>query len=105
MKIGRGGDRPVVKRPRSGVPKQSGMSGANASPIGRSHQSTVGPTLMKMTEGPKNIRILIADDHAIFRDGLRKLLESEPGMDVVGEAVNGDDVVKFASQLTPDIIL
>jgi DNA-binding NarL/FixJ family response regulator len=58
-----------------------------------------------MTEISKPIRILIADDHAIFRDGLRKLLESEPGMDVVGEAVNGDDVVKFARQLTPDIIL
>jgi len=58
-----------------------------------------------MTEITKPIRILIADDHAIFRDGLRKLLESEPGMAVVGEAVNGDDVVKFAQQLTPDIIL
>ena len=59
----------------------------------------------KMTDANKPIRILIADDHAIFRDGLRKLLESEPGMAVVGEAVNGDDVVKFAQQLTPDIIL
>jgi len=58
-----------------------------------------------MTEAQKSIRILIADDHAIFRDGLRKLLESELGMEVVGEAVNGDEVVKFARQLTPDIIL
>jgi two-component system, NarL family, nitrate/nitrite response regulator NarL len=51
------------------------------------------------------IRILIADDHAIFRDGLRKLLESEPGLEVVGEAVNGDEVVELARKLTPDIIL
>jgi two-component system nitrate/nitrite response regulator NarL len=58
-----------------------------------------------MPEEPKNIRILIADDHAIFRDGLRKLLESEPGMEVVGEAVNGDEVVQLAQKLTPDIIL
>src|ERR1044072_4124491 len=53
----------------------------------------------------KPIRILIADDHAIFRDGLKKLLESEPGMTVVGEAVNGEEVVKIARQVTPDIIL
>ena len=58
-----------------------------------------------MTEIPKPIRILIADDHAIFRDGLRKLLESEPGMAVVGEAVNADEVVKLAHQVKPDIIL
>ncbi len=58
-----------------------------------------------MTEITKPIRILIADDHAIFRDGLRKLLESEHGMAVVGEAVNGDEVVKLAQQVKPDIIL
>src|SRR5690242_21931994 len=58
-----------------------------------------------MNEITKPIRILIADDHAIFRDGLRKLLESEPGMSVAGEAVNGDEVVKLAQQIKPDIIL
>ena len=52
-----------------------------------------------------NTRILIADDHAIFRDGLRKLLESEPQLEVVGEAVNGDEVVELAQKLSPDIIL
>ena len=55
-----------------------------------------------MTEAPKSIRILIADDHAIFRDGLRKLLQSEPGMEVVGEAVNGDEVVKLSSETEKD---
>src|SRR5207302_2371292 len=58
-----------------------------------------------MTVITKPIRILIADDHAIFRDGLRKLLESEPGMSVVGEAVNGEEVVNLASRLNADIIL
>jgi DNA-binding NarL/FixJ family response regulator len=58
-----------------------------------------------MTETTKTIRILIADDHAIFRDGLRKLLESEPGMAVVGEAVDGDEAVNFAQQIKPDIVL
>src|SRR6266480_285396 len=58
-----------------------------------------------MTVATKPIRILIADDHAIFRDGLRKLLESEPGLAVVGEAVNGEEVVNLASHVNADIIL
>ena len=40
------------------------------------------------------IRILIADDHPIFRDGLRKLLEAEPGFVVVGEAADGAEAVR-----------
>ncbi len=51
------------------------------------------------------IRIVIADDHPIFRDGLRRLLESEPGLKVIGEASDGTDAVKLARQLKPDILL
>jgi DNA-binding NarL/FixJ family response regulator len=51
------------------------------------------------------IRILIADDHPIFRDGLRRLLEAEPGMKVIGEACDGAEAVKLARQLKPDILL
>ncbi len=51
------------------------------------------------------IRILIADDHPIFRDGLRKLLEAEPGLEVVGEASDGEETVKFTRQLKPDVVL
>ena len=51
------------------------------------------------------IRILIADDHPIFRDGLRRLLESEGDMTVVGEACDGHEAVKFTAQLKPDILL
>ena len=51
------------------------------------------------------IRILIADDHAIFRDGLRKLLEAEPGFTVVGEAADGAEAVKLAAKLKPDVLL
>jgi two-component system nitrate/nitrite response regulator NarL len=51
------------------------------------------------------VRILIADDHPIFRDGLRKLLEAEPGLRVVGEAADGAEAVKLALQLKPDVLL
>jgi len=53
----------------------------------------------------QNIRIVIADDHPIFRDGLRRLLEAEPGLKVIGEASDGNDAVKLARQLKPDVML
>jgi NarL family two-component system response regulator LiaR len=51
------------------------------------------------------IRILIADDHAIVRKGLVTLIASEPGMEVVGEAADGIEVVLKARSLKPDVIL
>lgn len=50
-------------------------------------------------------RILIADDHALFRDGLRALFASLPDAEVVGEAATGDEAVGKAAALQPDIIL
>jgi DNA-binding NarL/FixJ family response regulator len=53
----------------------------------------------------ERIRILIADDHAVFRDGLRGLLASVPGTEVVGEAATGDEAVAQAAALQPDVVL
>src|SRR6201981_2206441 len=53
----------------------------------------------------QNIPSVIADDHPIFRDGLRRLLEAEPGLKVIGEAQDGLDAVRLARQLKPDIKL
>jgi DNA-binding NarL/FixJ family response regulator len=52
-----------------------------------------------------SIRILIADDHPLFRDGLRALLESVPDLQVMGEATTGHEVVAQAASLQPDVIL
>ena len=51
------------------------------------------------------IRVLLADDHQLFRQGLRRLLESERDMDVLGEADNGLEVQRMVDDLRPDVVL
>ncbi|GAB4504973.1 MAG: response regulator transcription factor [Anaerolineales bacterium] len=53
----------------------------------------------------EKIRVLIADDHAILRSGVKMLLESEADIEVVGEAAEGSETLKLAAQLKPDVIL
>ncbi len=51
------------------------------------------------------IKIIIADDHKIMRDGLRNLLELEPDIDVIGEAETGQEAVKLVLKLIPDVLI
>ena len=51
------------------------------------------------------IRILIADDHAVVRTGLRALLQADPGLEVVGEAENGEETLRLTGALGPDMVL
>jgi DNA-binding NarL/FixJ family response regulator len=53
----------------------------------------------------KAIRILLADDHTVVRKGLRLLLDSQPGFQVIAEAQNGRDAVSLAEQHAPDVIV
>jgi two-component system response regulator DevR len=58
-----------------------------------------------MHEQSKPLRILIVDDHAVVRRGLQSVLADEPGLEVVGEAANGQESVFKARALRPDVVL
>lgn len=51
------------------------------------------------------VRVVVADDHPVFRDGIRVVLLAEPGIDVIGEAPDGDAVVAMAADLQPDVVI
>lgn len=53
----------------------------------------------------KKIRILLVDDHAILRAGIRALLETQPDLEVTGEAAEGREAIRHARELQPDVIL
>jgi DNA-binding NarL/FixJ family response regulator len=64
-----------------------------------------GPDTAAQPGGEPSIRLLIADDHPVVRDGLSSMFEREPGFDVVGEACDGAEAVRMAQALRPDVVL
>ena len=52
-----------------------------------------------------SIRVFLCDDHTLFRQGVRKLLELEPDMTIVGEANNGQEMLDMLKKTSPDVIL
>jgi DNA-binding NarL/FixJ family response regulator len=58
-----------------------------------------------MNREPRCIRILMADDHPVFRDGVAAILTSQPGMNLIAEATNGEEAIALFRQHRPDIVL
>ncbi len=54
---------------------------------------------------PEALRVLIADDHPLFRDGLRTLLTSAPDAELVGEATTGEEAISLVAELQPDVVV
>lgn len=53
----------------------------------------------------EKIRILIADDHAVVREGTRRILEQEPGLEVIAEAADGEEAIQLATEYKPDVAI
>lgn len=60
---------------------------------------------IKEIRGRKVIKIIIADDHAIVRSGIAMMINSQPDMEVIAEAVDGDDVISKSIELKPDVVI
>ena len=51
------------------------------------------------------VRVLLAEDHAVVREGTRQILDADPAIEVIGEAADGAEVVAMAARLRPDVVL
>ena len=51
------------------------------------------------------IKVVLADDHEIFRDGFRVMLKKQPSVELIGEAENGEELIKITRELSPDVII
>jgi len=60
---------------------------------------------MSLAPVARPVRVLIADDHPIFREGLKMFLGAAPGIEVVGEAADGEQAINMVAELRPDIVL
>jgi DNA-binding NarL/FixJ family response regulator len=58
-----------------------------------------------MAEQPRPIRVLLAEDHQVVREGLRALLQKEPDLEVVGEAADGPEALRLVSEVHPDLVV
>src|ERR1041385_7788296 len=71
------------------------------------HESTIHPSEpdMMTTTTTAPIRVLVVDDHAVVREGIRSVLERQPGFEVVGEAGDGANALKLAKSITPAVVV
>jgi DNA-binding NarL/FixJ family response regulator len=70
-----------------------------------SNGHTLAPLATHLKAGDGHIRVLLVDDHSVFRMGLRELLQADEGIEIVGEASSGEQAVAQTRQFRPDVIL
>ncbi len=95
------GTRVTLRTPAGPVSETSSVPAAAAASAIRDDVKEVETTAVR----PASIRVVIADDHRIFRQGLIALIRAESGIDVVGEAADGAEAVELARSLRPDVII
>jgi DNA-binding NarL/FixJ family response regulator len=70
-----------------------------------SETAALSPPAAVLSRAPSRVRILVADDHLVYRIGMRSLIEAEAGFEVVGEASNSSETVELYRVLRPDVVL
>src|SRR5258708_7339681 len=71
----------------------------------RLRKAAIRPPSVRVTAPMQKVRVLIADDHTLVREGLRALLRTETDIEIVGEAQTGREAVELAKTLNPDVVL
>ncbi len=83
------------------LPSQQPVIETSEAPV----SNVTGLTPLAMGPAQRGVRVLLADDHKMVREGFRSLIESDPQLEVAGEAANGEEAVELARLLQPDVIV